>query len=236
MISLRADFILLLKDSYNGSVITGPEHTFLVNGIRITPIRKPEGYYVFSGLGDGVDSFSVIVMAEKYLPYLVSIDKVDQNPEPVALRLYRKPNVYYGDCEMIVGKCEPHTEVMTLSTGEPVLKLQAYGETGGKHWIALQGYTTQRLVGLEYTVGEGEERELFSILSKNLDGSYQIDQPFKFKHAQREQVRRSYRGISDETGQFCIPVESGQRGRACELEYFNKEVNEWGFLCMTEPD
>ena len=47
LIRISMRFALLLKDDFSGATVAGAGQRFLVDGRPVTPVRKPDGFYVF---------------------------------------------------------------------------------------------------------------------------------------------------------------------------------------------
>jgi len=100
LFTLQVDFALSLRDDFNGIRIKDDNCTFAINGQVFKPMRKPDGFYVFCGLG--IDKIFLQVNHFHYHEYhevftLGSVDDASYRIKEV--RLCRKYSAMHKNCE-----------------------------------------------------------------------------------------------------------------------------------------
>lgn len=229
MIVMEVSFAIMLQDDFSGSQILDDGHVFSVHGIRLRPLKKPEGFYVFTGLPV---SSTLQIDSARYCPASVLIDSPSLTGDRVqTVRLVRRGDIRFADCERLVGNDRPGREVYAFAAHSPPLQLR---EAEGDR-VVLEGFTTKRLLGRCFAAGTGKSRELFVLREQLPDGSYRADPCLRKKHKPGTELMRAYRGICDRTGHFAIPVEPGDPERIGQAEAYDEEKDKWVCLSATAP-
>lgn len=230
MVVTRVSFALLLQDDFTGEDIVNGGHSFLVNGRRFSPLRKPEGYYVFTNVEHPC---TVTVQSSHYMELTFPVDPKSVDPKHPVLtkRLTRRNDIRFSDCDRIEGIHKPGEAVYAFVPETPPLQLAAAsGAT-----ITLQGYTAKQLCRKRYAVGTGKNRELFIITGGNTDGGYLIEPSLARRHTADEVLVRVYAGRCDAHGRFALAVEKGLGEKIKKLEFYDEEKKQWGSLSVTAP-
>ncbi|MBC8546564.1 hypothetical protein H8711_06400 [Clostridiaceae bacterium NSJ-31] len=223
-----------MYDDFSGSCIKGGGHLFTVNGRPTAPLRKPEGFYVFTGLEGSV--FAVEVSGGSYCPERVQVDTraLDPRLPVVELRLLRRRGAAFSDCEFVEGIHRPGEMVYALRQGGGVKLLSVSdGEEGTA--AAFSGYFIRPPVRTRFFVGTGGRREVFVTGDCGPDGAYLVPAGFVHPHKPGEPVVRAYAARCDGDGRFSIPVEPGQGELITQIEYYNKEGKRWVCSSATGP-
>lgn len=229
LIVIEVSFALLLQDDFSGAKILDDGHVFSINGKTICPLRKPEGLYVFTGLELPC---TLRVDSARYSPANVYVDPSGFWEDRIqTVRLLRRGDIRFPDCRWLAGSGPPGREVYAFARPDPPLTLREAQGSG----IVIEGFTTKRLSGLLFAVGEGKGRELLAIRRPLPGGSYELDSPLRGKHKQGAELLRAYRGVCDGRGRFSIPVgPDGLEGIQQAFTY-DKEKGKWVCLSVTAP-
>lgn len=208
---------------------------FLVNGCRHTPLAKPEGYRVFTGLEGS--RFTVEITGGGYFSEQVQVDTALLDPRmPVAeARLFRRRGAGFSGCEYVEGIHRPGEVVYALRQGGGAIRLLGLRKTEEGALATLSGYFMRPACQTRFMLGTGEKRELFITGAAGPENSYLITGDFRHPHCSGEAVTRVYASRCDETGFFSIPVEPGQRTQIRQVEYYEKEEDRWGCLFVAGP-
>ena len=219
LIVISVRFALLLKDDFSGATLTDGGQRFFVDGRPARPVRKPEGFFVFTG--EERESWDVRIESARYFPRTVHIRAADLAPGmPLCtVRLYRRPHCGFADCGWLETFAPPGCLAAALADTDPPLTLK--GLNGG---LRLRGYTARNLTGCRVCVGEGDTAELFALTSRLPDG-YGVDRPARHDHGEGEPVRLAFCAVADETGRCSIPVHPGT-GPA-QIRWYDEEAMQW---------
>ncbi len=230
MILTKLSFALLLRDDFSGEDILSGGHAFMVDGKRVAPVRKPEGYYIFTGISR-LCTVSVFSAYYESAEFQVDPEAVDPQNPVLVRRLLRRGDIRFSDCDRIEGTHKPGETVFAFIPESPPLLLAA--ASGGS--ITLQGYTAKQLCRRRYAVGSGKNRELFVITGADEGGGYRVEPPLIRKHSAGEAVVRACMGRCDSGGHFVLPVEKGIKEKIEKLEYYDEGEKQWGYLSVTAP-
>ena len=226
LIKTSVRFALLLKDDFNGANTAGGGHLFYVDGSPVQPIRKPEGYYVFTG--PPKDSCEVVITSAHYCTRTIRIRDGDFSPEwPVtAVRLYRKPYAPFSDCEWLEQTLRPGMLGVALTGWEQPLCLRELQAAGPPGFLA-QGYFPYGIAGQRLCLGGGKNRELLAVTARRPDGSYALEHAARKKHSAGEAFLRACAAPVDSGGRCCIPIPPGARDKIVRLLVYDEEVDRW---------
>lgn len=231
MIHISVRFALLLKDDFSGATIADGGQRFFVNGRPARPIRKPEGFFVFTAPpGPGPDperEWEVRVESPRHFPRTVRI-QAGELPPGMPLRLvqmYRRPHSGFADCEWFEAKAPPGLLAVASIPQDPPLALKSFSEDGAA--IYLRGYTAANLVWRRVCVGEGDGAELFTLTSRRSDGGYGVDHPpGKPWEAGAPVCLAACAPVSDQ-GRCSIPLRPGWRMDPARLRLYDEEAMRW---------
>jgi hypothetical protein len=86
-------FAVCLIDSYTGAPALGSEHNVFLMDLNVKPIKKPNGYYVFTDLP--IQSYEVCVQSKQFIEerIAVSLESIDMNDPIICIPL--TPNTLY---------------------------------------------------------------------------------------------------------------------------------------------
>ena len=229
MITNKVTAALLLQDDFSGDGITGPQQRFLLGGRYVVPIRKQEGFYVFTqALGNGCE---LTITSAGYEPMTLRLEEPQDGspPQILQVRLMRAPGgSTYDDSYCIEGTCRPCSRVVAMAEEESSLRFQSIGVKDGRHWLLLQGYSTRQTRNRRFCITEGKKREYFIITAQNSDGTYEIEAPFRESFSPGSLVRRVYTTRSGTDGRYSLYVEPDQKPGSLKVECLRKEGAEWG--------
>lgn len=231
MIHISVRFALLLKDDYSGATIADGGQRFFVDGRAARPIRKPEGFFVFTdppGAPPGpAEGWDVRIESPRHFPRMVHIDaaRLAKDMPLCTVAMYRQPHSGFADCEWLEAAAPPGMLAVALAGEDPPLALRGFSEDGAA--IYLRGYTAENLLWRRVCVGEGDEAELFTLTARRADGGYGVDRPPGFSHAEGEAVRFAAAAPAGADGRCSIPVRPGWLARPREVRIFDEEAMRW---------
>lgn len=226
LIKTSVRFALLLRDDYSGKNTAGGGHLFHVNGRLAQPIRKPDGYYVFTDPAGG--DYTVTITSAHYCTSTIRIRAGDLPPgQPVeTVRLYRRPWAPFSDCEWLEETMRPGALAVALVGWEQPLCLRELS-TGGPPGFWAQGYFAPGIAGQRLYLGKGKNRELLAVGAHRSDGSYELERAARKKHSPGEEMLRACCAPCDSAGHCCIPVPPGAKDRIVRLLSYDEEADRW---------
>ena len=231
MIHISVRFALLLKDDFSGATIADGGQRFLVNGRPARPIRKPEGFFVFTAPpGPGPDherEWEVRVESPRHFPRTVHIRAQDL-PPGMPLRLlpmYRRPHSGFADCDWFEAKAPPGILAAALFGQDPPLALKEFSPDGAA--VYLRGYTASNLAWRRVCVGDGDDAELFTLTCRRPDGGYGVDHPPHMPRQPGEPVYLAACAPATEQGRCSIPLRPGTAADKARLRLYDEEAMRW---------
>ncbi len=227
MLKTKVSFVLKLIDDFNGKAIQGVILGFFQDDIRLKPVVKREGYYVFLNVDTTKE---VMIKSSHYKARIVRSEMlICENPDFVTVvRLYRNKEGNFTDCEWVEGNSKKNILVYKTSMKSTGLTYKKEQQTDDDKTIILSGYTPQNLSGKCYIIGKGVSKEIFTIIARNEDGSYQLSSPLKKTFKQEEPIYRLYFGLTDKNGDYAIPIDIPIEEQTSKVECFKEEVDLWG--------
>ena len=155
----------------------------------------------------------------------VIVEKKNLDPaEPIAdVRLCGKPGRDFPyRCALVTGRLaseegEYPTWVYAKRPALPGLALKECRMIENENWLNFSGFTRESLVGKVFSLGSGEETDVFIIAEKRGINEYRIEGKLDFKHAPGTRLTRMYRSVTDEKGAYAIPVEMGDEAKISEV-------------------
>lgn len=229
MIRICLRLALLLFDDFSGRGLTSPACRFTVGGRTVVPQRKPEGWYVFTGLPE-TGECGVDIRFPGYRPHTLRLD-ASGSPERVVRLLREEGN--YPDCAFLHGAGPPGAPVLALrDTG---LRLLSLSDDGGQSRLLFMGYDLQNLTGLRFGVGEGDAFEPFIAAARTEGGGYTAAERLTHPHDAGEPVLRAYYSVCGEKGEYCIPVDSGKGVNIGPILFYHEGKKKWDCLCAAAP-
>lgn len=237
MIRMKIAFVLRMIDDFSGQWITEKGFSFIVNGRVAHPVEKKEGLYVF--LEPYEVCTRVWIESSDYYSCSVEIDKRTLNPmEPVAeVRLYARAGkallkaggVYTG---IFHEKKEFPVEIYAKKSSTPGLIVREYRNIEGEHWWLFSGFTKETLLGKTWILDDEENPVVLIPQEKRGINEYRAEiisgEPEKVRSG--TPICRVYRSVTDRTGAYAIPVESGEETKVLEVKalHKNKKFNKEG--------
>ncbi len=230
MVKIEISFVLRLVDDFSGKNITGSVLGFYVRGKRLNTVRKPEGHYVFTGCEKSED---ILIETTHYKSRVLPYEFIENGGDApiIIVRLYRKPGAYFLDCDWINGTGPPGKLTYALSGEVAGLSLTGFKTEDKKMRLYLGGYSTEKLIGNCYAVGDKDKRYIFYIIGRDPGGGYLISSPdLKSLQSQRsgQRITRVFSDISDINGKFTIAVDECKEDMAKNALTLEREVKEWG--------
>ena len=169
----------------------------------------------------------------------LKIDKRTLNPmEPVAeVRLYARAGkallkaggVYTG---IFHEKKEFPVEIYAKKSSTPGLIVREYRNIEGEHWWLFSGFTKETLLGKTWILDDEENPVVLIPQEKRGINEYRAEiisgEPEKVRSG--TPICRVYRSVTDRTGAYAIPVESGEETKVLEVKalHKNKKFNKEG--------
>ena len=229
MIRMKIAFVLRMIDDFSGMCINDKVFTFVVNGHAVHPVEKNEGLYVF--LEPYEACTRVWIDSAYYHACSVVIDKRTLDPvEPVAeVRLYAKSGrallkaggLYTGVCKEAN---EYPLEVYAKKSSTPGLVVREYRNIEGEHWCLFSGFTKETLLGKTWLLDDTENPVVLIPQEKRGINEYRAEiisgEPEKVRSG--TPICRVYRSVTDRTGAYAIPVESGEETKVLEVKALHK--------------
>lgn len=233
MVKKTVRFSLLLHDDFTGKCITQGGHLFKLNGRPVTPVHKPEGFYVFLEPVESRVEVEISGGAYCTCSVAVQVDKLDPAFPVVHVRLMRSRAFGSADCEQIQGAAKPGAVVYALKAGTGANKLLSIKDVEGGKAIGFSGYLLQSASEKRFMLGTGKTKEVFVAGDCLPDKTYTLRQPLKHSHKAGEPVIRAFAAMCDENGFYSIPVEKGQQEQIKEVHYYDEEGKKWVCLSLT---
>ncbi len=227
MVRKQVSFVLRLIDDFNGKDITGLAQGFYIKTLPVKPLYKPEGYYVFVDCEIN-DNLTIETVYYKTRELSINIIKAGEQGDVIIVRLYRKPMGVFTDCKQIEGTKTanklvyiPYREISGLSFTKSSVQ-------DGKTVIHLSGYSTEKLVGGCYCMGEDKSQQLFYITGKTKDGAYTVSGLKTRSQQNKQKLFRVYSDYCDKEGNFSIPVEQTDLKPVGKVSTLKDQQQEWG--------
>jgi hypothetical protein len=225
---MTVDFALLLYDEFDGASINDESVVFRHGGKIVTPLRKPEGYYVFAGLlGDAPE---LLITRPHYRSQHKRIIKSRLDPGfPVErARLRRNYPGNFADCEWLTGTTPPDSEVMAFAKED--VRLQA-AETADR--LTIPGKAAGLLLGRRFAF-ELSPTETFLLVGMAAPGVYTAEYAGtpQIPRDPKAALLRVYLTNSGPTGRYHIPVEPGQKERLTGTAYYDRGERQWVFASV----
>lgn len=224
MIVTKVNFALLLQDDFSGADLTELDFRFFVEEREVRPLKKPEGYYVFTGLTG--QAFAVRITCANYLPHTVRIEpqRLDAAQPVVTVRLYRRLNRHAQDCAWVTGTAQENSPVLLLDEKLPCLKVQALEEQEGKSLLLVQSFTVQSLCRQTFCIGGTKPPEPFVVVQKNAKGAYLLDRRLSGGCKSGAPLCRAYRTVADASGAYALAVPKGEEERLAHTALFRNSA------------
>ena len=216
------DFALLLYDEFDCKEIGDANVAFRHNGRLLTPIRKRDGVYVFSGINE--NEITLEIFRPHYLPRRKTIVKSMLPPDNplVKDRLLRTYPGNYGDCDWVHGSGPPGTSVLALAQ-KPV---KFFISEESDHQITVLGHPANSLVGKRFARNQ-KAIESFLILRTISPGIYLTDRALTPDNENPPTAVKAYLSQSREDGSYHIPVENAPDSSEKITVYYQKERGIW---------
>ena len=218
MLTVKADFALLLYDEFNGSPINDANVIFRHEGRGVMPIRKREGFYVFCGLGGEETELEIVRPHYKKKTKRIYKNRLDPGNPIVHVRLLREYPGNFSDCEWLDVSSPPNSKVFALSGVEMQIKQQS----GDHSLLTVLGSTSAMLVGRRFAP-DVKNGETFVITRMTAPGVYLTNREVPISNKAR--IARAYLSESGPDGRCMIPVEHGQK--VAGTAYFDGRKSKW---------
>ena len=226
----KVSLVLLLIDDFSNKEITGSNARAWIFGEK-PPVRKPEGYFVFTNLNQ--PEVEVSIEAGLYESRTLWV-KLQEDVSYTFLKVRLTPNRSYPiprDTTCVEGKAEPGSliRIVCLEDSKPMKLIYDYRreESGGSK-ISIYHPETVDIEGKAlYIENSKSGAEFFRVLQKGEEnGAYEVEQP----------LSRDYRKIgtaifsvfdctADERGYFFLPLPyAGREGNRFLCEAQGKEI------------
>lgn len=218
MISMRIAFVLQLLDEFTGKSLTNAGVVFYEGDRVVSPVKKPDGMYVFLDEFDTECTISIVCAGFHDKVLTIDRNTLDKVNPIIVVRLFGKPGGAFsyryglstGTIKKEKGLAFP-AEVYAVRKKPFNLFFKSYREEEGKHILVLQGFCLEPLIGLAFRMGEGKEASEFIVKEKVGSNEYCIC-PIGNKSVQIKQgspLFRIYRSVTDEKGNYSIPIDEG---------------------------
>ena len=207
--SRQVSLVVMLIDDLTDKVITDAARV-RIEGFP-APVRKSEGYYVFTNLtGDGA---SVRIEHGMYEPKILQTDL----PKEGEGYFLRKVRLTPGRCcrlpsgtTCVEGQAEPFAKIFMFSReGGGGMKLLYAYEGNGSRSISIYHPADIQLEGklLHIEGKEDPQGEGFRILERKDEGNYILEKPLSRGYKQiGTNIYPMYEAEADEKGRFFLPI------------------------------
>ncbi len=241
MIRVNVTVALQLQDDFSGAELLDVRPQFWFNRIPVAPLKKTEGYFVFT---QAITEATVITVAlAGYETLAIPVAQLPLTQGRVQgvlmLRLLRAgvggKQMANADCDVLIGTCTPEQRVIAYAQDEKPLRLQSFGAKEGVGWVLLQGHQTASATNRRFCVQNGEQMEYFLVVGRNRDGTFRLQEPLSEALLSGAQVRRVYTAISDATGTYQLFVDKGLTLERLQQTYVEKEGIDWEYKCVQVP-
>lgn len=235
MIRMKIAFVLRLLDDFKGKSMKEKGVRFMIDGRAEHPLEKEDGLYVF--LEPKEVPVQITIESTGYYPCRVSVDKRLLDPEePVAeIRLYPKAGrCFSADTGILYGKIENKlnfpVEVYAKKSSPLGLTFKECHDVGGECRIQFSGFTKEKILGKTWILDDAKHPVLLILQEKHGINEYRAEiikgNPEKIRSG--TPLVRIYRSVTDTSGNYAIPVESGEENQITEVEtlHDNKKIKE----------
>ncbi len=225
----KVNLAIMLIDDFTGKTLHGPGYLFYANEIAVHPIRKPDGYFVITGLSS--DTYSLKIASPWYCTHevLVSPDRHPDGNAPLLVRLH--PGTAYSMLSGVtaysgafLSKQQKTTDVICvklmteLSGGRIKLKsVQKKDKPSGLSVITLQNPDGNDMTGTTIAFGNDKENAPMetAVLERRLEGNaYETSADLKKAYSSATPLYRVFSAVTDNNGQVLIPVDCGKQTEA----------------------
>ena len=232
LIRISMRFALLLKDDFSGATVAGAGQRFLVDGRPVTPVRKPDGFYVFLAEPNERPKpktvWRVTVESAHYETRTVRIraDTLEENGALYTVQLYRKPHSGFSDCRWMEAEAVPGIlAVALIDGGDAPLSLRGLSEDGRS--LRLAGYSAANLLWRRVYVGKGRKAELFTLTGRTAEGAYTLDRAARWPHEPGEPVLLAACAPADASGLCRIPLRPEWENAEKTILAYDEEAMRW---------
>lgn len=231
MITHRVDFALLLYDEFDGALINDVNVQFTYDGRPITPLRKPDGHYVFGAFEE--EAPSLTVQRPRYLPATVRVNKaaLPREKPVLPLRLLREHSGYYRDCVWIEGQAPPGAQVLALAP-KPSFILRSAQQQEGATALSVSGGGSAHFVGRRFAAENSQDS---FIITKMLTLNDFLADAMPKPASGSKPFVRAYLSQSGKDGHFHIPVDECPDGYPKTAHIYDKEKKKWVPVSVTAP-
>lgn len=221
MITTKVAFVLQLTDDFSGKVISRKKFMFQKNGQLLKPVEKEEGLYVF--LEPMGDTEWILITGADYYPYMVKVEKetLDRQNPILNVRMYGRPGGSFPyRCSLLEGKAEGKdlpVEVCGKKKKSTGISLKEIRTVDGEQHLIVHGFTKEQLIGKTFAMSSKKDTEVFVITEKVGMNEYKIEGALTGKYPDKTPIDRVYRSVTDENGNYAIPVEVGEQEQISEV-------------------
>ncbi len=208
--SKTVSLVVVAIDDFTNKPITGSNVRVYIQGASL-PIKKPEGYFVFTNLRSG----ELVVHAEGGLYHSLNTEcRLSDDAEGYKfIKIRMLPNRSYPIPEgtsCVEGMAEPHSDITLYSTDKAGAYKLLFDTKAGEDTISIYHTPDVEMEGrLLFITADGEKGDYFRVASLR-DGE-------KLQYSLAEPLRNSYKKIgtslyavyettADQTGRFFLPV------------------------------
>lgn len=224
MITAKVAFVLRLLDDFSGKIITGKKFLFTYNGQTVKPVEKAEGLYVF--LEPMEEKCSITVYGVDYYEQQAIVEKKElQRSEPICeVRMYGRPGrnfpyrcSLYEGCA--TGKKLEYPVWVCAKRGNPtgLTFKEVKTEEDGSQVLVVNGYSRENMVGHTYGICIKKDIEIFVITDKIGMNEYRVAGKLSGRFTAKAPIERVYCSVSDEMGNYAIPVDEGEQESITEV-------------------
>ena len=196
---------------------------FVINNQIYKPIEKEEGLYVFLEPMEAVSKVEIVSTDFHNCTAVVRKDELNK-AEPIAdVRLFGKPGKSFSNQSCFVyGKIEDSTLTFPVAVGirksvATGLVLKEIKKIDQSTFIQVTGFSKDNLIGKTFALVSGKKLDTFFISEKSGINEYRVEGNVINKHDKGTLIERIYRSVTDEKGNYAIPVEQGEEQLISEV-------------------
>lgn len=208
----KVSLVVLLIDDFNNKVITGSKARVWIPGEK-SPIQKPEGYHVFTGLSEV--RHQILIESGMYESQTVPVNLSGEDAAYTMLKVRMVPNRAYllpSGTTCAEGTAEPGSQIrLFCREGVKALKLLYDYDGSGAHGKEIGIYHPEEM-DIEGKVLYIENRdrskqEFFRISKADGEGRYLLTDPLESSYKKiGTTIYPVYSTNADEKGYFFLPV------------------------------
>ncbi|MDQ2085363.1 hypothetical protein RBH29_02780 [Herbivorax sp. ANBcel31] len=237
----RVNLAVMLIDDFTDSCIYGSGFTLSIKDTNINPLRKNDGFYVFTNLPS--NQIQIMVKSSKYIDEIFNINTESLQASSPVVKIRLKPNVNYNlstTCTAVTGvirssnnnpldgvniKVVPHNQ----SSDYKIVKIKKLKD---KNLITLYSSGSKNLEGKTFLICDkkSDKKEYFTLLeSFDNNNTFILKEPLTHEYNKNDAyILKVYSTRTDKNGQFLMPLDfkiDNNKEIILEAEYNSRVIS-----------